>query len=49
MNNLKEILIDAGDIDKYFDDKVPVNLQRAKNLSSKDPIFSLIEKKDYQK
>ncbi len=45
MKNLKEILIDAGDIEKYFDGKVPVNLWRAKNLSSKEPIFSMVEQK----
>jgi hypothetical protein len=45
MKNLKEILIDAGEIDKYFEDKVPVNLWRARNLSNKEPIFGMVEHK----
>ena len=45
MKTLKELLIDAGEIDKYFEDKVPVNLWRAKNLSNKDPIFGMVEQK----
>ncbi|WP_444997508.1 Tse2 family ADP-ribosyltransferase toxin [Aliikangiella sp. IMCC44359] len=45
MKNLKDILIDAGEIDKYFDKQVPVNLWRAKNLKSKDPIFGMVERK----
>ena len=45
MKSLREILIDAGDVDKYFDDKVPVNLWRAKNLSNKNSIFSMVEQK----
>ena len=45
MKSLKEVLIDAGDIDKYFDGKVPINLWRAQNLSSKQGAFNLIEQK----
>ena len=45
MKSLREILIDVGDVDKYFDDKVPVNLWRAKNLSNKNSIFSMVEQK----
>ena len=45
MKNLKDILIDAGELDKYFDTTIPVNLWRAKNLNSKDFIFSLVEEK----
>lgn len=45
MKYLKEVLISAGDIDKYYDDLVPVNLWRAKNLSNKEPIFSMVEHK----
>lgn len=45
MKNLKEILISAGEIDKYFDGKVQVNLWRAKNLNAKGPIFGMVEQK----
>ena len=45
MKSLREILIATGDIDKYFDDKVPINLWRAKNLSHKNSIFSMVEQK----
>lgn len=49
MKSLKEIFIDAGEIDKFFDDKVPVNLWRAKNLNKRDSIFSMIEQKIVRK
>jgi hypothetical protein len=45
MKSLKDVLIAAGEIDKYFDDKVPVNLWRAKNLSAKESIFGMVEQK----
>ena len=45
MDSLKDILVEKGQIDKYFDEKVPVNLWRAKNIKSKEPIFGLVEKK----
>lgn len=45
MKNLKDILVAAGEIDKYFDKQVPFNLWRAKNLSSKEPVFGLVEQK----
>ncbi len=45
MKYLKDVLISTGDIDKYYDDLVPVNLWRAKNLSNKEPIFSMVEHK----
>lgn len=45
MKMLREILLDAGEIDKYYDNKVPVNLWRAKNLNNKAPIFGMIEEK----
>ena len=41
MKNLKDVLIDSNELEKYFDTRVPVNLWRAKNLSNKDFIFSL--------
>ncbi|MET1257463.1 hypothetical protein [Aliikangiella maris] len=45
MKSLKDLLIDTNELEKYFDTRVPVNLWCAKNLSSKDFIFSMVEEK----
>ncbi len=45
MKSLKDVLISAGGIDKYFEDKVPVNLWRAKNFGAKESIFGMVEQK----
>lgn len=45
MKSLKDVLIGAGEIDKYFDGKVPVNLWRAKNLGAKESTFGMVEQK----
>jgi hypothetical protein len=45
MKSLKDLLIDTNELEKYFDTRVPINLWRAKNLSSKDFIFSMVEEK----
>lgn len=39
---LKDILISAGDIDRYFE-KSPVNLWRAKRTTDKGTLFGLVE------
>lgn len=39
---LKDILISAGDIDRYFE-KSPVNLWRAKRVSDRGTLFGLVE------
>src|SRR5690554_1512299 len=39
---LKDILISAGDIDRYFE-KSPVNLWRAKRVADQGTIFGLVE------
>jgi hypothetical protein len=44
MEILKDILIEAGEVDRFFGDKVPVNLWRAKNLCKNNvELFDLIE------
>ena len=44
MDILKDVLIEAGEIDKFFGDIAPVNLWRAINLSKKGvEIFDLVE------
>lgn len=40
---LKDILISAGDIDRYFETS-PVNLWRAKRTTDKGTLFGLVEK-----
>jgi hypothetical protein len=40
---LKDILISAGDIDRYFETS-PVNLWRAKRVTDTETIFGLIER-----
>lgn len=39
---LKDILISAGDIDRYFE-KSPVNLWRAKRVTDRGTLFGLVE------
>jgi len=44
MVTLEDVLIEAGEIDKFFGDKAPVNLWRARNLSKKGTgLFDLVE------
>ncbi len=43
MKSLKDVLISAGGIDRYFEDKVPVNLWHAKNFGAKESIFGMVE------
>lgn len=44
MDVLRDVLIEAHEIDRFFGDKVPVNLWRAKNLSKKNVgLFELVE------
>lgn len=43
MDVLKDVLIEAGEIDRYFEDEVPVNLWRARKQKSPVPLFGLIE------
>ena len=45
MEFLKDILIEAGAIDRYFEGVSPVNLWRARNLSSVGGVFDLVESK----
>lgn len=40
---LKDVLIQAGKIDKYFEGAVPANLWRAKNRKSSGAVFDFIE------
>lgn len=41
---LKDILIESGQIDRFYDDKIPINLWRAKNLQKKQiGLFDLVE------
>jgi len=44
MVTLEEVLIETGEIDKFFGDTAPVNLWRARNLSKKElGLFDLVE------
>lgn len=43
MDTLKDILIEADEIDRYFDEEVPVNLWRARKRKSVVPLFHLVE------
>lgn len=44
MEILKDILIEAGEIDRFYADRVPVNLWRARNLSkNKIGLYELVE------
>lgn len=43
MDILKDVLIEAGEIDRYFDDMVPINVWRARNLKKNWPAFGLVE------
>ncbi|WDE04480.1 hypothetical protein SG34_024605 [Thalassomonas viridans] len=40
---LKDILLEAGSIDRFFDGHVPVDLYRAKKVKSDKPLFDLVE------
>ena len=40
---LKDILIEAEELDRYFDGQVPINLWRAKKKTSIRPVFDLVE------
>lgn len=44
MRLLKDVLIETGEIDKYFDGSAPVTLWRAKRKSQSGEIFELVEK-----
>lgn len=48
MKVLKDVLIKAGEIDKYFDGRVPVTLWRANKKGSTGHIFDLVEKPLYR-
>jgi hypothetical protein len=40
---LKDILIEAGDIDRYFGDSVPIDLWRARKTAARTQLFDLVE------
>ncbi len=40
---LKDVLIEAGKLDKYFEGVVPTNLWRAKNRKASGAVFDFIE------
>lgn len=42
---LRDIYLDAGKIDSYFEGSVPADLWRARKKSSVEPIFTLVEEK----
>ena len=48
MKILKDVLIQAGQIDKYFDGRTPVTLWRAKKKSLPGDAFELVEKPLYK-
>ncbi len=39
---LKDVLISAGDIDRYYEE-TPVNLWRAKKIKDKGTVFGLVD------
>ena len=43
MQTLKDILIEAGEIDRYFDGRAPVPLWRAKKKHAAVGVFDLVE------
>lgn len=48
MKILKDVLIQAGQIDEYFDGRTPVTLWRAKKKSLPGDVFELVEKPLYK-
>ncbi|WP_338845956.1 hypothetical protein V8J88_19760 [Massilia sp. W12] len=44
---LQDVLIQAGEVDKYYGDSVPVNLWRAKNLNKPGlGLFAMVEEEE---
>ncbi|MEX0731197.1 MAG: hypothetical protein WED00_16365 [Aquisalimonadaceae bacterium] len=41
---LKDILLESGEIERYFDGNVPIDLWRAKKIKSSGPLFELVER-----
>lgn len=40
---LKDILIETGELKRYYGKEIPVNLWRAKKVRSPSPLFSIVE------
>lgn len=44
MQILKDILIARGQVDRYFDTRVPVDLWRAKKTGENEPLFQIVDR-----